>query len=339
MHIQHDAGAKVLRDLSAGEHERLVRLCAHLTGDWYAAEDLAQETFLVAWRLRTRLVDRERVQAWLSAIARNVCRHWQRNQRHQSRYVAPLFADDPSGDERYALVADPFDLELELERDELARLLDQALGLLPAETRAVLVQKYIDETPLAAIAERLGLSENAVAVRLHRGKLAFRRVLNTKLHVAAEPFGLVAYTPNRETGIWCPICGVQKLRGNYDRVIGRLDLRCPLCCPPPVSSIYHADTDGGFGGATQIRTALLRGMCNLYASFREGLVRGALACSGCSHALPFRVVPFVGEPPSPYQSRYRLLVHCESCGSGSSSSLRMFVQSSPEVRAFWKQHP
>jgi len=32
------------------ERDRLVRLCAKLTGDAAAAEDLAQETLLAAWR-------------------------------------------------------------------------------------------------------------------------------------------------------------------------------------------------------------------------------------------------------------------------------------------------
>jgi DNA-directed RNA polymerase specialized sigma24 family protein len=32
------------------ERKRLVRLCAQLTGDATLAEDLAQETLLVAWR-------------------------------------------------------------------------------------------------------------------------------------------------------------------------------------------------------------------------------------------------------------------------------------------------
>jgi DNA-directed RNA polymerase specialized sigma24 family protein len=40
-----------------GERARLVRLCARLTGDWDAAEDLAQETFVEAWRALDRLRD------------------------------------------------------------------------------------------------------------------------------------------------------------------------------------------------------------------------------------------------------------------------------------------
>jgi RNA polymerase sigma factor (sigma-70 family) len=76
-------------------------------------------------------------------------------------------------------LADDFDLEVDLERDDLAWLLDRALALLPPETREILVQKYVEECPQADVAARLGLTEGAVEARLQRGKLALRRVLTT----------------------------------------------------------------------------------------------------------------------------------------------------------------
>src|SRR3954467_7707184 len=77
-------------DQSWTEHERrrLTRLCAVLTGDSSAAEDLAQETLLEAWRIRDRLggprgrAGGGRLAApcglgpWRDAIARNVCLRW-----------------------------------------------------------------------------------------------------------------------------------------------------------------------------------------------------------------------------------------------------------------------
>src|SRR4029079_17421331 len=60
------------------EWPRLVRLCAHFTGDRDAAEDLAQETLIEAWRHPDRLYDRQGYSSWLSAIARNVSLRWVR---------------------------------------------------------------------------------------------------------------------------------------------------------------------------------------------------------------------------------------------------------------------
>ncbi|HEY0738802.1 MAG TPA: RNA polymerase sigma factor [Herpetosiphonaceae bacterium] len=339
MYTQSTNSATVLHEISASEHGRLVRLCAYLTGDRHAAEDLAQETLLVAWRLRDRLVDPSQAQVWLSAIARNVCRQWLRSRQREGAHLMQPRADDPLTVDWDAQVVDPFDLEVELERAELSTLLDQALDLLPEETRTVLVQKYIRESSHAAIAQQLGVSENAVAVRLHRGKLAFRRILSTHLRAAAEPFGMVEADPYRETRIWCPICGVRKLMGSYDQELGRLDVRCPQCCQPAAPSIWQSDSAEMFGGAKQIRTALLRGMADAYASYRAALTQGGLVCQSCRRLIPIRFGLPTVEQLAPYPTRRAMYLRCEACGCGGSSSLRMFVQSSPEVRAFWENHP
>ena len=64
---------------SPAQRARLVRLCTAVVGDTSAAEDLAQETLLTAWRLQHRLTDPSGADAWLNAIARNVCRRWLRD--------------------------------------------------------------------------------------------------------------------------------------------------------------------------------------------------------------------------------------------------------------------
>ena len=60
------------------ERASLVRFCAYLTGSAEVAEDLAQETLYLTWRLRARHGDGEPRAPWLAAIARNVCLRWKR---------------------------------------------------------------------------------------------------------------------------------------------------------------------------------------------------------------------------------------------------------------------
>ena len=62
--------------VSPAERDRLVRLCARLSGAAQVAEDLAQETLLEAWKARDRLSDPAARAQWLSGIARNICRRW-----------------------------------------------------------------------------------------------------------------------------------------------------------------------------------------------------------------------------------------------------------------------
>jgi RNA polymerase sigma factor (sigma-70 family) len=156
------------------ERRRVARLCARITGDPVAAEDLAQETLLEAWRIRERLVDPTGSGPWLDAIARNVCRRWRVSSgRLRSREVtgASSFPHEAGHDEVAEI----------LEREELVELLDRALGLLPAETRAALVSRYVDELATTEIARRLRLTPEAVSMRLTRGRARIRELLETEL--------------------------------------------------------------------------------------------------------------------------------------------------------------
>ena len=79
----------------SAERQRLVRLCAHITGDFATAEDLAQETLLEAHRHSGKLRNPAARQAWLSGIARNVCRRWARTRGRELSMVV-LTDDQPS---------------------------------------------------------------------------------------------------------------------------------------------------------------------------------------------------------------------------------------------------
>src|SRR5262245_41605023 len=109
-----------------GEWARLVRLCARLTGDASAAEDLAQESLVEAWRQQHKLQQPEGQARWLSAIARHVCRRW--FSRQAWHYVEFDCAETPADE----------DLDADLLRQERAALLERALGTLPAATRDLL---------------------------------------------------------------------------------------------------------------------------------------------------------------------------------------------------------
>lgn len=135
---------------------------------------------------------------WMSGIAHNVCRRWV-SQRAGERLVITSDA-----------------LEWELERADLLDLLDRALGELPAPTRLVLVTRLAEEVPQSEVAERLGMSETAVATWLLRGKQQLRRVLLTGMPEEAAEYGLLpALGEWEETRIWCPVCGTQRLVGRF----------------------------------------------------------------------------------------------------------------------------
>lgn len=327
-----------LEDAAVRERAGLVRLCAQLSGDADAAEDLAQESLLEAWRHEHKLQDPGKRQQWLAGIARNVClRRTRRRGKDISRTARPEARVAP-GDLLSDLPDGQMDLEVELERGELATLLDRALSLLPAETRAVLVQRYVEESAHAEIAARLGVSEDAVSMRLTRGKLALRRVLATDLRDELSAYGLDPSHDGawEETRLWCPMCGRRKLLGYFRREEASFALRCTDCHPPET---YEANTTRWpelVGGVQGYKPALSRLAAWGHGFYTEALTNRSALCPRCGGPVdlhlhmpqdgPLRDVPGVHH-------------RCGACDRKPDASLAALAFWQPEVRRFWKDHP
>src|SRR5437667_10071777 len=109
------------------------------------------------------------------------------------------------------------DLAEELTRQDLAVLLDRAMGYLPVATRKALELHYLAEMPQREVALQLGMTINALEVKLHRARRQLRQVLHSELRVEAESFGLTLENETaaqgwRETSLWCFVCGRRRLQ-------------------------------------------------------------------------------------------------------------------------------
>jgi len=324
------------------ERVRLVRLCTYLTGDREAAEDLTQETLYVAWRDLHRVYDRQGWDAWLSAIARNMCRRWsqtRRRERLDHAYHSGHRRDDLPVDCVEDVPTGAVDVEIELERAELATLLDRALALLSPDMRTVLVERYIHERSHGEIAQRLGISEGAVKMKVSRGKLALYRVLTTHLPQEAAAYGLAPPEPDvwRQTRIWCTTCGHSRLNGRFDPNQGLLDLHCPSCPAIRGSHNYvHSGPLRIFEGVTGYKAALTR-LLGWNTAYWQDHGDRTVSCQGCGQPIPCHMGRYDVLWPSLLPLHF-VRAQCHACAETVSSPLNGLLLGRRDGQRFWREH-
>jgi RNA polymerase sigma factor (sigma-70 family) len=321
--------------IQPAQRTQLVRFLTRRVGDADVAEDLAQETLIEAWRHADRLADPDARGRWLFGIARNVCRRWDRANGRDAAHRAPvLVGGDAIGRALDDLPGDRDDPVLELEREELAELLDRALALLPAATRTLLLQHYVDGLPQAELARRLDLSEGAVAVRIHRGKLQLRRVLASN-----ELDGQPAGDGWQETRIWCSHCGRRRLLGRFGPNNTSFSLRCPDCHPNLDIHLVHGEhTVDELAGIKTYKPAFSRVMAWTIDFYRPGLTTGMVHCHRCGRpATLHRRLPV--EVPLPWRNDDGVHFRCPCHDTAFDAGLSALTLWLPEGRRFWRNHP
>jgi RNA polymerase sigma factor (sigma-70 family) len=326
--------ANLWRDL---DRARLVRLCAAISGDRHAADDLAQETLLEAWRIRSRLREPAGFEPWLSAIARNIC-------RRRARRLGRELTTTSLGAESSAEPGDGFDLEAELERAEMADLVDRVLDTLPAASREAMRQRYLEDRSVAEIAHRTGSSPDAVSMRLTRGKAHLRRSLAGDLRREAESLGLTLPPGHTwaHTRVHCTQCGVGTLLVRIERPPGTIAFRCPRCDPnPSARAVEFQLSNPAFarllGGLVRPSAILRRADEWSHAYYSQGLETGHVACTRCGARLPLQTYDRDDLPPRSH--RRGLYADCPDCGIQVTTSVSALTLALPEARAFRREHP
>jgi len=134
------------------------------TGNRGDAEDVFQEVFLTYHRRLPELNGEDHLKAWIITTTINIARRvasssWRTKVVPLKPELLDLSASPPSFD-----------------REEQA-VLFQALASLPENYRTVIHLFYLEDMPVARIADILGLAPSAIKMRLSRGRAMLRQQL------------------------------------------------------------------------------------------------------------------------------------------------------------------
>jgi RNA polymerase sigma-70 factor (ECF subfamily) len=138
------------------------------------ARDVAQETFLRAFRALGGFKGQAKFSSWLYRITLNLCRDWIRRERR-----TPV-AQPPEGVDLVELAGEsPSTESIEdlVSRKELGRAVARAMANLPDEQRTAIILKEYHGLTFQEIAELLDCPLSTVKTRLYQGLTVLRRQL------------------------------------------------------------------------------------------------------------------------------------------------------------------
>lgn len=179
----HDR-AKQLCDIFTVEYiGKLFYFCLRKTGNVHEAESLASDiTINILSALKTGTIPIH-FSAWIWRIAKNRYCLWVQNQKKMSDRLhgSPM--------EELEISDDKTDFDEMIRREDI-QLLRRELAFIARDYREVIVAYYIEDKNIADLATRLGISKDAVKVKLFRS----RKMLKEGMSMARE-FGVRSYNP------------------------------------------------------------------------------------------------------------------------------------------------
>ncbi len=158
------------------------------------AGDLVQETFLAGLKAMDSFQGRSSERTWLiSILKRKIIDTYRKNATSRESSITEYEEQIWDGD--YYRGAEPFRghwldgkgpnshslmPEGEMEQDELRRIIELCISLLPPNLASVFIMKMIDEAESEEVCKELGITPSNLWVMLHRARLKMRGCLESK---------------------------------------------------------------------------------------------------------------------------------------------------------------
>jgi RNA polymerase sigma-70 factor, ECF subfamily len=168
---------------------RLLAVSRRMLDNEEDARDAVQDAFVSAFRSIDRFQGHSKISTWLHRIVVNMALMRLRTRRRKPEEsldpLLPVFTEEGHHAQPFAAWEEPVDRLAE--REETRRLVRDAIVGLPEQYREVLVLRDIQELDTNETARELGITPNAVKIRLHRARQALRTKLDGHLRGAKAP--------------------------------------------------------------------------------------------------------------------------------------------------------
>lgn len=146
-------------------------LSGQLGNNRQLAEEVLQDVMMAVWRSAAKFRGESKVRTWLISIARNQAINLRRKNRLETvELLDEVYTDDST---------EPLEAMM---RQTQAKVLHEALLLLPEPQRETLELVFFHQLSGTEAAEVMGVSVGTVKSRLHRAKETLRRLLGDEVN-------------------------------------------------------------------------------------------------------------------------------------------------------------
>jgi RNA polymerase sigma-70 factor (ECF subfamily) len=159
---------------------RIIALIGRYIHDWNECQDVAQDTFVRAWKALANFRGDAQFYTWLYRIAVNTAKNHlvASNRRPPAEDIDVADAVNFAGALRLRNDDTP---EHELLREEIERTVSQTVDALPEELRVAVTLREVDGLTYEEIAERMGCPIGTVRSRIFRAREAIDQKLRPLL--------------------------------------------------------------------------------------------------------------------------------------------------------------
>ena len=151
-------------------HRLFYAIAFQILGDAHEAEDAVQSAVCKGWSSLGELNDPEAIVGWVAKITRHAAIDVRRKKRERATEDEELASMDPGVD----------DAPLAEQADERA-VMRGLIAQLPDNQAIVVTMRFYQDMDGPAIARKLGMTDNAVRVRLHRGLERLEQLLKARM--------------------------------------------------------------------------------------------------------------------------------------------------------------
>jgi RNA polymerase sigma-70 factor (ECF subfamily) len=174
----------------------LYNVALRYTANRYDAEEIVQETLLVAFRKFGQLKDEAKIKGWLFTILRNIYLKSVKN----NKFSSSEYDDGRDYLDVLETAVEQIDLQAAYEKKVETEQVQALLSKLPEKYKSPLILYYMEDMSYQQIGDTLGLPIGTVMSRLSRGKQVLKKEILRQYLKESSQTNIVSLQDKRKEG-------------------------------------------------------------------------------------------------------------------------------------------